>query len=112
MASPVLQRRGSARLGGAFGEEDGDDGDVEEEVRRGSGPGSSGGHRGSVRCRGRAPNHFWIGEGDEDGATRWAAPTKAVRRGVASGEQQGASMPDPIWIGGSRGRSGESGVGG
>ena len=35
VASPALQRRGSARLDGAFGEEDGDDGDVEEDVRRG-----------------------------------------------------------------------------
>ena len=34
VASPAFQRRGSARPGGVFGEEDGDDGDVEEEVRR------------------------------------------------------------------------------
>ena len=58
MASPALQRRGSVRLGGAFGEEDGDDGNVEEEIRQGSGPGatrSNGGRRGSVQVSRSSP---------------------------------------------------------
>ena len=60
VASPTLQRRGSARLGGAFGEEDGDDGDVEEDVRR--------------------------GVEEEDGrALREAAPTTAGSSGVEVG---------------------------
>ena len=96
-ASPTLQRRGSARLGGAFGEEDGDaatQGRSGDGVRRGR-PGR---WRWSVRLRAATVG----GSGAGISSPRHDACVRREVEGNEGSERGGASgglVPDPDWIG-------------
>ena len=107
VASPTLQRRGSARLGGAFGEEDGDARSGEESRRTETTASGDGAMSGLAAPRGGGETKggpaWWLRRGEACG---WR---HSVGRG--SGDGVTGSGPILIQIGSKRGEGRDEGVG-